>query len=170
MAQCELRKIGNDVSVKYNLGLASATLLLASAVLSASPAGAQVAMSSTEQVVRLRSALSHFDRETHALATMTNQIPSSEVVPIPVAGLQIGVPGRRALLRATSPSRHAALQAALGKATVADVNRDNGQSPDQSSLAEYLQRLGIDPNKVVAVEIDSRRDRQNPRVSVFYQR
>ena len=67
-------------------------------------------------------------------------------------------------------SRHAALEAALSKATVADVDRNNGQSEDQSSLAEYLQHLKIDPNAVVAVDVDPRHDPQNPRVTVFYRR
>ena len=59
---------------------------------------------------------------------------------------------------------------ALSKATVADVDRNNGQSPDQSSLAEYLQHLRIDPNKVVVVDVNPKLDPQNPRVTVFYRR
>ena len=74
------------------------------------------------------------------------------------------------LARTATGSRHAALGAALGKATVADVDRNNGQSEDQSSLAEYLQHLGIDPNKVVAVDVDPRQDPQNPRVRCLYRK
>jgi len=110
----------------------------------------------------------HFDRETRMLATLTNQIASLDIVAVPVAGLQLDPARRRVLVRATSGARHAALQAALGKATVANEDRLNGQSEDQSSLAEYLQHLGIDPNDVVAVDIDGSHDSQNPRVTVFY--
>jgi hypothetical protein len=33
-----------------------------------------------------------------------------------------------------------------------------------------LQHLRVDPNTVIAVDIDPRQDRQNPRVTVFYRR
>ena len=131
-------------------------------------APAQTSMSGNQQVSVLRSALANLDRETQMLATMKNHISSRDVVPVPVTGLSIGTPDRRTLTRTMSGSRHAALEAALSKATVADVDRNNGQSEDQSSLAEYLQRLGIDPNNVVAVDINGKADPQNPRVTVFY--
>jgi len=130
----------------------------------------QIAETGSRQSALLRYALAHFDSETQTLATMRNHIPSREIVPVAVSGLDIGAADRRALVRMSRGSRHAALVAALGKATVADEDRQNGQSEDQSSLAEYLQHLRIDPNSVVAVDIDPRRDRENPRVTVFYRR
>ena len=131
---------------------------------------AQTTMTGNQQVVMLRSALARFDTETQMLATMTNQIPSSEIVTVAITGMPIDAPVRRTLTRAMSDSHHRALQAALAKATVADVDRNNGQSPDQSSLAEYLQHLRIDPNSVVAVDIDPKNDPQNPRVTIFYRK
>jgi hypothetical protein len=138
--------------------------LLAASVAFAGPpaAGAQTAMTGSQQTETLRHALANADRETRMLATMKNHIPVAEIVTIPVSGVNIGRTQRR--------GQHAALVDALGKATVADVDRTNGQSEDQSSLAEYLQHLRIDPNKVVAVDIDPRLDPQNPRVVVFYRR
>jgi hypothetical protein len=129
---------------------------------------AQTQMTGSQQTAVLSSAVAHFDRETQTLATMTNQISSRDIFTVPVAGLQLDPARRRVLVRATSGARHTALQAALGKATVASEDRMNGQSEDQSSLAEYLQHLGIDPNDVVAVDIDGTHDSQNPRVTVFY--
>jgi hypothetical protein len=131
-------------------------------------AGAQTQTTASQQTTVLASAVAHFDRETQTLATMKNQIASRDIVTVSVTGLQLDPPRRRVLVRATSGARHAALQTALGKATVADEDRMNGQSEDQSSLAEYLQHLGIDPNDVVAVDIDGSHDSQNPRVTVFY--
>ena len=127
-------------------------------------------MTGSQQTAYLRHALANFDRETQMLATMKNHIPSHEVIAIAVGGLSVGTPERRTMTRSSRGSRHAALRAALDKATVADVDRNNGQSEDQSSLAEYLQHLRIDPNNVVAVDIDARQDPQNPHVFVFYRR
>jgi hypothetical protein len=143
---------------------AAASLALALPVVGA----AQTQMTGTQQTTILSSALAHFDRETQTLASMTNQISSHDIVVVPVAGLQLTPTARRALVRGMSGDRHTALQAALGKATVASEDRNNGQSEDQSSLAEYVQHLGIDPNNVVAVDIDGSHDAQNPRVTVFY--
>ncbi|HEX3551121.1 MAG TPA: hypothetical protein VHT53_12130 [Candidatus Elarobacter sp.] len=150
--------------------LTAAGVLAAALISAAAPCAAQVTMTGSEQTARLRYALAHFDRETQTLATMRNQISSREVVPVAVGGLSVGTPERRTLAATRSGGRHAALIAALGKATVADVDRNNGQSEDQSSLAEYLQHLNVDPNRVVAVDVDARQDRENPRVLVFYRR
>lgn len=149
---------------------AAAGLLLAAVALGVSPAGAQVTMTGSQQTALLRTALTHFDREVQTLAGMRNQISSQDVVPVAVSGLPMGPAERRTLTTTRTGTRHAALQAALDKATVADVDRQNGQSEDQSSLAEYLQRRGIDPKTVVAVDVDARADKQNPRVTVFYRR
>ena len=127
-------------------------------------------MTGNQQTAYLRHALANFDREMQTLATMKNHISSREVIPVAVGGLSVGTPERRTMTRSSGGSRHAALRAALDKATVADVDRNNGQSEDQSSLAEYLQHLGINPKNVVAVDIDGRRDPQNPRVMVFYRK
>lgn len=149
---------------------ASAALLAALALL-AMPATspAQTAMTGSQQSALLQSALARMDAETQMLASMRNHIPSREIVAVSVAGLQMNATQRRALGRAPG-TRHAALVAALSKATVADVDRNNGQSPDQSSLAEYLQHLGVDPNRVVAVDVNTKIDRENPRVTVFYRK
>ncbi len=125
-------------------------------------------MTGTQQASLLQYALVHYDRETQMLATMKNHISSRDIVTAAIT--QMGTPTRRLLTRTASHDRHAALEAALSKATVADVDRNNGQSEDQSSLAEYLQHLRVDPNNVIAVDVDSRHDSQNPRVTVFYRR
>ena len=143
--------------------------LLASALALGIPLStvAQTTMTGSQQTALLQYALVHIDAETRTLATMKNHISSRDIVAVSVT--QYGTETRRLLPRAGG-SRHAALESALSKATVADVDRNNGQSEDQSSLAEYLQHLRIDPNTVIAVDIDPRQDRQNPRVTVFYRR
>jgi hypothetical protein len=143
---------------------AAASLALALPVAGA----AQNQMTGSQQAAIFASALSHFDRETQTLATMKSEIATMDIVVVSIAGLQTDVSARRALVRDMSSARHATLEAALDKAIVASQDRVNGASEDQSSLAEYLQRLGIDPNNVVAVDIDPSHDRQNPRVTVFY--
>jgi hypothetical protein len=144
-------------------------MLLAAALALGIPltASGQATMTGSQQTSLLQYALVHIDGETHTLATMKNHISSRDIVTVAVA--QLGTATRRLLPRAGG-SRHAALESALGKATVADVDRNNGQSEDQSSLAEYLQHLRIDPNTVIAVDVDPRNDPQNPRVTVFYRR
>ncbi len=146
----------------------AALALFASAL--AATAQAQTVMTGSQQTARLRYALAHYDGEVQTLAAMRNHISSREVIPVAVGGLSVGTPERRTLSATGSGRRHAALVAALGKPTVADVDRNNGQSEDQSSLAEYLQHLGVDPNTVVAVDVDPRTDPQNPRVLVFYRK
>ncbi len=131
-------------------------------------AAAQSTMTGSQQTSLLQYALAHIDSEIHTLATMKNHISSRDIVVVNVT--QAGTATRRLLARTASRTRHAALEDALGKATVADVDRNNGQSEDQSSLAEYLQHLNVDPNKVIAVDIDPRVDPQNPRVTVFHRR
>lgn len=150
--------------------LRNACAAAAAALFIAAPAlvAAQTQMTGTQQTTMVSSALAHFDRETQMLAGLTNQISSHDIVPVSIMNLQLSARARRDLVRAMGGSRHAALEAALSKATVADVDRANGQSEDQSSLTEYLQRSGIDPERVVAVDVDSSHDAQNPRVTVFY--
>jgi hypothetical protein len=140
-------------------------LLAAALALGPLAAAAQTTMSGSQQASLLQYALAHMDREIHTLATMKNHISSRDIVTAPVAQVSTAT---RSLLARTGRSRHAALEDALTKATVADVDRNNGQSEDQSSLAEYLQHQRIDPNSVVAVDIDPRQDPQNPKVTVFY--
>lgn len=130
-------------------------------------AESETTMTGSQQTSLLQYALVHMDRETQTLANAKNQISSHDIVAIAVT--QFGTATRRLLPRAGG-SRHAALESALAKATVADVDRNNGQSPDQSSFMEYLQHLRIDPNSVIAVDVDPRNDPQNPRVTVFYRR
>jgi hypothetical protein len=130
-------------------------------------ASGQATMTGSQQTSLLQYALVHIDAETHTLATMKNHISSRDIVAVSVS--QFSTTTQRVLPRA-SGSRHAALVSALGKPTVADVDRNNGQSEDQSSLAEYLQHLRVDPNTVIAVDVDPRNDPQNPRVTVFYRR
>ena len=130
-------------------------------------ASGQATMTGNQQTSLLQYALVHIDGETHTLAAMKNHISSRDIVTVAVA--QLGTATRRLLPRAGG-NRHTALVSALGKPTVADVDRNNGQSEDQSSLAEYLQHLRIDPNAVIAVDVDPRNDPQNPRVTVFFRR
>lgn len=145
-------------------------MLLAAALTLGLPFGAaaQSTMTGSQQTSLLQYALAHFDREIQTLATMKNHISSRDIVVVSVT--QAGTATRRLLARTAGRSRHAALEDALAKATVADVDRNNGQSEDQSSLAEYLQHLRVDPNAVIAVDVDPRQDPQNPHVTVFYRR
>ncbi|HWT05824.1 MAG TPA: hypothetical protein VN224_08705 [Xanthomonadales bacterium] len=130
---------------------------------------AETSMTGSQQTALYQYSLYHFDAETRTLGSLKNHISSGDVIPVSVAGLR-GLPPRRGGNPGISGTQRAALAAALSKATVADVDRNNGQSPDQSSLAEYLQHLRIDPAKVVAVDVNPKPDPQNPRVTVFYRR
>jgi hypothetical protein len=146
-------------------------LLAAGFALGASAAAlAETTMSGSQQTALLQYAVSHLDSETRTLAGLKNQIPSHEVVTVPVGGLTIAPTQRSTMMRGMTTGRHAALVAALSKATVADVDRNNGQSADQSSLAEYLQHLNVNPNTVVAVDVNLKVDRDNPHVTVFYRK
>ena len=157
--------------MRQNARKAGTALLAAGLMLGAPLAGAaQTSMTGDQQVVLLQSSLARMDRETQMLAAMKNHISSRDIVPVRVTGLPVSAAGQRAMRSVARGSRHAALVAALGKPTVADVDRNNGQSEDSSSLAEYLQHLGIDPNSVVAVDINGKADPQNPRVTVFYRK
>jgi hypothetical protein len=162
---------GNTAVVRHDARKAGAALLAAALVLGI-PAvtSAQTAMTGSQQTTLLSSALARMDAETRTLATMKNHISVLDLVIVPIGNAQLTASGRRTLARAMSGSRHTALEAALSKATVADVDRSNGQSEDQSSLAEYLQHRGIDPNAVIVVDVDPKKDPQNPRVTVFYRR
>ncbi len=130
---------------------------------------AETTMSGNQQTALYQYALVHLDAETQTLASLKNHISSGDVIPVSVIGLR-GLPPRRGGNRGITGTQRAALAAALSKATVADVDRSNGQSPDQSSLAEYLQHLRIETDKVVAVDVNPKPDPQNPRVTVFYRR
>ncbi len=156
--------------MRRNARAAAAALLAACVAFGIPCAGvAQTTMTGKQEAAMMSRAMQHFDRETQTLATMRNHISSRDIVTVAVVISDISISRRSG----TAPAvirHHAALVAALGRATVADVDRNNGQSEDSSSLAEYLQHLGIDPNKVVMVDIDPKHDRQNPRVTVFYRR
>ena len=155
--------------MKQTARMASAVLLALSLAAGIPLAGlAETMMTGSQQTALFQRALAHFDSETRTLAGLKNHIPSQEVVSVAVTGLAIGTPGRRA--PTWNGSRHTALASALAKATVADTDRANGQSADQSSLAEYLQRRGVDPNTVVVVDVDTKTDAQNPHVTVFYRK
>ena len=65
-----------------------------------------------QQAVIFSSALANIDQETRMLATMSNQIPSREVVPVSIDRLQLDGTTRYALARTSSTGRRAALQAA----------------------------------------------------------
>ena len=159
---------GNNFGMTQNLRKAGAALLAAILALGI-PVGAaaQSTMTGSQQTSLLQYALVHIDAETNTLATMKNHISSRDIVTVAVT--QVGTATRRLLPRAGG-SHHAALEAALAKATVADVDRNNGQSEDQSSLTEYLQHLRVGANTVIAVDVDPRHDPQNPRVTVFYRK
>ncbi len=157
---------GYNLAMPKNARKAGAALLAAALSLGLPLAApAQSAMTGSQQTSLLQYALVHIDAETRTLGAMKNHISSRDIVTVAVT--QMSAPTRRLLPRAGG-SRHTALVSALGKPTVADVDRNNGQSEDQSSLAEYLQHLRIDPNAVIAVDVDPRKDPQNPRVTVFY--
>jgi sulfur carrier protein ThiS len=122
-------------------------------------------MSGSEASARYSSALAHRDANTRALATMRNQISVRDIVTVAIGPLR-----NVTHTWSYSPQQRAALAAALDKATVADTDRRNGASEDQSSLADYLRHLGVDPRSVLAVDVNGKRDPQNPRVTVFFTR
>ncbi|HTD35101.1 MAG TPA: hypothetical protein VK665_15660 [Candidatus Elarobacter sp.] len=129
---------------------------------------AQIVMNGDQQVATLQTALRDADRETRMLANLPNQISVTDIALVPVDGMRMSAAQQRSMMSAYGGARRAALQAALSKATVADTDRRNGASEDQSSLAEYLQHHNVDPNRVVAVDVNGRQDPQNPRVTVFF--
>jgi len=146
--------------------------LLAACLTLGNPLGgsaAETTMTGSQQSALYQYALLHFNVETQTLASLKNHISSGDIITVSVVGLR-GLPPRRGGNPGTTSAQRAALGAALSKATVADVDRNNGQSPDQSSLTEYLQHLRIDPNKVVVVDVNPKPDPQNPRVTVFYRK
>jgi hypothetical protein len=104
--------------------------------------------------------------QTHLLATMRQQISQGTISTVPIAALPR--PQRYALLREITPRRSAALRDALDRAIVATDTRPDGVSPDQVTLAEYLESMGIAPSRVVAVTIATHVDRENPPVTVYY--
>jgi hypothetical protein len=147
--------------------------LLAAAIAFGAPAAApaQTVMNGAQQVAMLQNALRNADRETRTLATLPNQISVNDITLVSVDGMRISATGPRGASYAwmrPDARRHAALVAALDKATVADTDRRNGSSEDQQSLTEYLQHHNIDAGRVVAVDVNGREDPQNPRVTVFY--
>ncbi len=107
-------------------------------------------------------------RNTGMLASMTNHISVHDISLIPVNNMRWSASQRSWFHSSMGDDGYRALQAALSKATVADVDRTNGQSEDQSSLADYLLHEGINPHSVVAVDIESRNDALNPHVTVYY--
>jgi hypothetical protein len=132
---------------------------------------AQTVMNGAQQTAMLQNALRNFDRETRTLATLPNQISVNDITLVPVDGMRITATGPAGTSYAwmhPDARRHAALVSALDKATVADTDRRNGSSEDQSSLAEYLQHHNVDPSRVVAVDVNGRQDPQNPHVTVFF--
>jgi hypothetical protein len=131
-------------------------------------APAQTMMNGNQQVAILQTALRNADRETRMLSRLPNQISVTDIALVSVDGMGLTAAQRQSMSRANGGARRAALQAALAKATVADTDRRNGSSEDQSSLAEYLQHNNINPNRVVAVDVNARQDPQNPRITVFY--
>ena len=138
-----------------------AAALLVAAAVSPPPAGAQT---DEHRLPTASYAMSRIDRETQMLAAMRNQISEGEISMIAVSGLG---PSERRML---TPRRRSALRAAMDKATVASNDRANGESEDQNSLSEYVQRHHVDPNNVLAVAIQNQPDPQNPHVTLFYRR
>jgi hypothetical protein len=158
---------------------ATASALLA-ATLAAAPAAAlaqaqgqapmqndQTTGADASMALYMRSA-SRMDANTQALASLTNQIPQRNVIVVPVDGFHMSPAQHQAAMGSMNDGRRAALKAAMDKATVATVDRPNGTSEDQNSLTDYIKHLGIDPRGVVAVDVNTTKDPQNPLVTVFY--
>ncbi|HTD38460.1 MAG TPA: hypothetical protein VK669_13170 [Candidatus Limnocylindrales bacterium] len=131
-------------------------------------APAQTVMNGNQQVAILQYAVRNIDRETRTLATLPNQISVNDITLVPVDGMRLSAAQQRTMNGTYGAARRAALRAALDKATVADTDRRNGSSEDQQSLTEYLQHHNVDPNRVVAVDVNGREDPQNPHVTVFF--
>ena len=146
--------------------VAAAVLAGAFALVLPLTATSQTATTGQQEAALYHYATQHQDEEMQLLTTLRNHIPVREIVLVKV-GPMLNPPGHLYGWKIFY-ERHAALVAALSKPTVAGVDRHNGQSPDQSSLAEYLQYANVDPYNVVAVDVDTKLDRENPRVTVFY--
>jgi len=148
-----------------------ASVLLA-AGLAAAPALAlaQTQMTDTDAATLYVRSSAHLDMETQHLTSLTNQVPQKNVVAVPVDAFALSPAQHRALRNAMTDGRRSALMAALAKVTVATEDRPNGESEDQESLLGYIKHLGIDPHGVVAVDVNTTRDPQNPYVTVFYRK
>ncbi len=169
----------NEASVTHLKTTTIASALLAAALGFAAPALAQQApgpapdnQTTGTDLVRatfIRD-VSRMDMMTQALASLTNQIPQKNIIPVPVDRWTLTPDEHQAMMSTMTPGRMTALRGAMDKATVATEDRPNGTSEDSHSLTDYVKHLGIDPRGVIAVDVSTRQDPQNPVVTVFYRR
>jgi len=129
----------------------------------------QATGTSMDRAMFMRSA-GRMDAETQKLASLTNQVPQRNVVPVAVDAWNFSPGEHRAMMAQVTGARRSALRGAMDKVTVAMEDRSNGASEDQHSLTEYLKHLGINPAGVIAVDVNTTRDPENPIVTVFYHR
>jgi hypothetical protein len=150
-------------------GLAASGTALAGAQQQPAMQGNQTTGTDTSIALLVRSA-GRMDAETQMLAGLKNQVPQKNVVPVPVDAFSLSDSQRHMMMGSMTADRRTALLSAMDKVTVASEDRPNGASPDQQSLTEYLKHLGINPRGVVAVDVNTTQDPQNPIVTLFYRK
>jgi hypothetical protein len=105
------------------------------------------------QFTTLQGAIAKQASVNQAFSAGNTTIAQGDIALAPVSRVQMSAADRATLDKAMTPSAQAALQAALGKATVSLDNQSAGTlgGPGTSTLAEHLKRLGVDPANVIAV-------------------
>ncbi len=116
----------------------------------------------------LNSAVSTIPQSAHRLAGMA-AIAQSVISLVPVPSSSLTPSLRQHIAQSIRSGAHARLEDAMNKATVATLDRPNGVSEDQVTVAEYVQHQGIDPKDVIGVTFRTPPDdKANPNVTIFY--
>ncbi len=162
-------KLTTIASAVLAAGLAFAAPALAQQAPGPDTSDNQTTGTDTTRALFIRS-VTRMDMMTQTLGSLTNHIPQKNIVPIAVERWTLTPDEHQALMTTMTPDRMSALRGAMDKATVAMEDRPNGASEDQHSLTDYMKHLGIDPRGVIAIDVNTRRDPENPMVTVFYRR
>ena len=112
--------------------------------------------------------MAHRAQTTQRLASLTQHVSSNDITTVPVNDMGWAAAQRTSLQNGMGDDGYRALQAALGKVIVSELDRSNGVSEDQNTLAEHLTHVGVNPQSVVAVDVQTRTDANNPRLTVYY--
>ena len=131
-----------------------------------------------ENVVATATADTTFSTLTSALSTVpqtarrlarTAAISQTSISLVPVRKGSLTDVQRQYLQGSSGSDAEAQLRDAMSKATVATLDRPNGVSEDQVTLADFVQEVGIDPKSVLGVTFRAvPDDPQNPNVTVYY--
>ncbi len=116
----------------------------------------------------LTSALATVPQSAQRLNRMT-AIAQTVIGLIPVSSESLTPMQRLHLARSIRSGAQAQLQDAMSRATVATLDRPNGVSEDQVTVAAYVEEQGIDPKSVIGVTFRTPPDdRANPNVTIYY--